>query len=120
MVAALVLLLLAPENEVQDAELKARQALTEGRPAEALEHFEEAIRAAGDTPTKLRLRDDYRAVGWAEPRPTNQAEDLTLAVHIRNEKLRVLTKAAERFEKDDWLHAAIILRHAIQQRPPRS
>ncbi|MHC4547533.1 MAG: hypothetical protein ACYTEZ_02050 [Planctomycetota bacterium] len=115
MLAALALLLLAPDAAVQEAEAKARQALTQGNVAGALEHLEIALRAAEETATKLRLRDAYLEAGWTEPRGASLAELNRVAAHIRSERIRVWTTAAERFERDDQLHAAIILRRAVAE-----
>ena len=113
MILALLIQLLAPDRAVADAEAKAAQALTEGRVAEALDGFEEAIRAAGDTATKLRLRDRYIEAGWVEPRPLNAAEELAVEIHVRNEKLRVYGAAADRFERTDRPQAAILMRRVL-------
>jgi hypothetical protein len=111
----LALLLLAPDTAVEEAETKAQQALAAARVAEALEHFETAIRAADDTPTKLRLRDAYTNAGWAEPRRISLVEANRLGVFIRSERIRVYTKAAQDCENNDQRHAAIILRRAIAE-----
>ena len=111
--AAFVILLLAPETGVAEAETKARQALTAGEVDEARGHYEAAIRAAESTAEKLRLRDLYLKAGWAEPRPANQKEQLRIETHIRNEKIRLYGKAADRFEGADKLHAAIIMRRVL-------
>ncbi|UCE87588.1 MAG: hypothetical protein JSU66_07715, partial [Deltaproteobacteria bacterium] len=109
----LLLVLAAPPDTALEAELEAEQALRAGRVAEALDLYEGAIRLAEETPTKARLRDLYRKAGWAEPRPTNQAEELAISIHIRNERMRVTQSAAQRFENQGQLHAAIILRRAL-------
>ncbi|MHC5031152.1 MAG: hypothetical protein ACYTGU_09875, partial [Planctomycetota bacterium] len=115
MLLVLALLLLAPDTAVEEAETKAQQALAAARVAEALEHFETAIRAADDTPTKLRLRDAYTNAGWAEPRRISLVEANRLGVFIRSERIRVYTKAAQDCENNDQRHAAIILRRAIAE-----
>ncbi|MHC4133843.1 MAG: hypothetical protein ACYS0K_02540 [Planctomycetota bacterium] len=115
MLPVLAFLLLAPNTAVQEAETKAQQALADGRVAEALGHFETAIRAAEDTGRKLRLRDAYAGAGWAEPRRASLVEATRLGVFIRNERIRVYAKAAEQCESDDQRHAAIILRRAVAE-----
>jgi hypothetical protein len=114
----LVLLLLAPDAAVEEAETKAQQALADGRVAEALDHFETAIRAADDTGAKLRLRDAYTRAGWAEPRRTNLAEAARLGAFINNERIRVYAHAAQQCEGADQPHAAIILRRAVADLGP--
>lgn len=110
---ALVLQILAPDAGAGEAETKAAQALREGNVAAALEGYEEAIRAADDTPTKLRLRDLYIAAGWAEPRPSNAAEEAQLQAYVREEKIRVYGAAADRFEGEDRIQAAILVRRVL-------
>jgi len=111
--ALLALILLAPESGVAAAETEALKALAAGDVAGALNHFEAAIRAADDTPTKARLRDLYRKAGWAEPRPTNHAEQLKLAGHVQAEKIRVFAAEAGRLEREGRIHAAILVRRSI-------
>ena len=110
---ALLLRLLAPGGAVEEAETKAAQALREGRVADALASYEDAIRAAEDTRAKLRLRDLYRAAGWVEPRPLSGAEEAEIQIRVRDEKLRVYGAAAERFEGADRIQAAILLRRVL-------
>jgi hypothetical protein len=112
-VAGLLLLLLAPNAAVAEAEGKAKEALGQGKVLEALAFYEEALRAAADTATKARLRDAYVAAGWTEPPPTNLAEQLVLTRHIHDEKLRIFGQAADRFEGRDEPHAAILVRRAM-------
>jgi len=109
----LVFLILAPDTAVQEAETKAQQALANRQVAEALGHYEAAIRAAEDTASKLRLRDAYVGAGWAEPRIANLAEEARLGVFIRNERIRVYAEAADGAEADGDRHAAISLRRAV-------
>jgi len=111
----LVLLLLAPESSVEEAETKAQQALANGKVAEALDHFETAIRAADSTASKLRLRDAYVGAGFVEPRIANLAEEARLGVFIRNERIRVYAEAAKGAETDGDRHTAIILRRAVAE-----
>jgi len=113
--SVLALLLLAPDAAVQESETKAQQALAEGRVAEALGHFEAAIRAADDTGSKLRLRDAYAGAGWAAPRRISVVEATRLGAFIRNERVRVYAKAATQCEGADQPHAAIILRRAVAE-----
>jgi hypothetical protein len=110
---ALVFQLLAADAATGEAEAKAAQALRDGNVAGALEAYEEAIRAATDTPQKLRLRDLYVAAGWAEPRPATAAEEAQVQVHVRNEKERVYALEADKFEGSGRLHAAILLRRVL-------
>ena len=113
MLVPLFLLLLAPEVSPGESEAKAEQALREGKIAEALASYEDAIREADDTPTKLRLRDLYIAAGWTEPRPTSAVEDARLAAFINEEKMRVFGAAADRFERDDRIQAAILMHRVL-------
>lgn len=115
MLLALIVQLLAPGGALEEAETKAAQALREGNVSLALEAYEEAIRAASDTPTKLRLRDLYRAAGWAGPRPLNAAEETRIGIHVSEERLRVYAAAAERFEGADRIQAAILLRRVLAE-----
>ncbi|MCK6458378.1 MAG: hypothetical protein L6Q95_00615 [Planctomycetes bacterium] len=115
MLPALLLLILLPEASPEEAEAKAEQALREGDHPKALDGFEEAIRLATDTATKLRLRDRYVAAGWAEPRPLAPPEEAQLAVYIREEKVRVFGAAADRFEGEDRIQAAILLRNVLAE-----
>ncbi|MFI5403370.1 MAG: hypothetical protein ACHQ1G_10565, partial [Planctomycetota bacterium] len=110
---ALIVQLLVPGGTLEEAEAKAGQALREGKVAAALEAYEEAIRAAPDTGTKLRLRDLYRAAGSADARPQSSAEERQIQMLVRDEKLRVYGSAADRFEGADRLQAAILLRRVI-------
>jgi hypothetical protein len=110
---ALIVQILAPSGDLEAAETKAAQALREGNVAAALEAYEEAIRVAPDTPTKLRLRDLYRAAGWVEPRPEAAAEEAQVQVYVREEKLRVFGAAADRFEGADRIQAAILMRRVL-------
>jgi len=111
--ALLLLLLCAPDSAVQEAEDKARQALTAGDKSAALDHFEAAIRAETTTAGKARLRDAYRAVGWVDPREPSTAERRALGILIQQEKIRVFDKAAGSFVGQGKRHAAIIMRKAI-------
>jgi hypothetical protein len=112
---ALLALLLLPEASPEEAEAKAAQALREGDVPAALDAYEEAIRLAPDTPAKLRLRDRYIAAGWAEPRPMSPAEEAQLGVHIREERLRIFGAAADRFENEDRIQAAILMRNVLAE-----
>jgi len=112
---ALFLLLLAPEISPGESEAKAAQALREGNVPEALSAYEDAIREASDTPTKLRLRDLYIAAGWAEPRPASAVEEAQLGAYIREEKMRVFGAEADRFEGADRIQAAILMRNVLAE-----
>ncbi|HEX5138589.1 MAG TPA: hypothetical protein VFY93_16575 [Planctomycetota bacterium] len=114
MLPALLALVLMPEaSSPEEAEAKATQALTAGDIPAALDAFEEAIRLVPDTPRKLRLRDRYIAAGWAEPRPPSPREEEALAGFVREEKLRVFGLAADRFEQEDRIQAAILMRNVL-------
>jgi len=109
----LALALLTPSGAVADAEEAAREALRAGRRAEALSHFETALRAAGETAEKARLRDLYLDAGWAEPREVSGLERRVLTGHVASERRRLIDRAARRFENRGKLHAALILRRAL-------
>jgi len=111
--AGVLLLLVVQTASVDEAEVAAQQALASGDRLLALEQFETALRAAEDTGTKARLRDAYREVGWVEPQPLNHAEDMGLALHIRNERVRLAGKAADSFAGSGKIHAAILLERFI-------
>ena len=113
MTAILLLLLFAPDPAVEEAETKARQALTAGDKSAALAHFEAALRAEKTTAGKARLRDAYIGVGWVEPNEPSAAERRALGVLIQQEKIRVFDKAAGRFVGQGKRHASIIMRKAI-------
>lgn len=106
-------LLGAPGPTVEESELKAQQALAKGLVAQALDAYEEAIRAAEETATKARLRDAYRKAGWAEPRLMTLEEGQIAARHIREERIRVLDLGASRMEEASQLHGAILVRRSI-------
>ncbi|MGQ0612199.1 MAG: hypothetical protein ACT4PV_00400 [Planctomycetaceae bacterium] len=110
----LLLLLAAPGTAALEAEAKAKEALAAGRLAEALDQFETALRLADTTAEKARLRDAYRASGWAEPRPVSQAEGDVVVAHIRAEKVRVWRAEADRLEREEKLCGAILLRKSLQ------
>ena len=115
MLTVALLLLLAPNPAVQEAETKAQQALTAGDKAEALAQFEAAIRAEPDTFAKQRLRDAYRRVGWVEPRRPSTMESRMVDTLIREEKIRVFDRAAGNLVGQGKRRAAIVLHKAIIQ-----
>jgi len=99
--------------EARGAETEALQALTAGHRLAALGHYERALRAVPDTATKGRLRDAYLKVGWVEPRPMSLREQRKAAGHIMEERIRLWGKAADRFAKQGWRSAAIMMRRVI-------
>ncbi|MFQ5845867.1 MAG: hypothetical protein ACE5JG_12865, partial [Planctomycetota bacterium] len=107
------LILAAAPRSVAEAEDKAQQALTAGKPAEALRWFEEGIRRASGMATQLRLRDAYLGVGWTPPRPQGPRERAAVAAAVQEEKLRLWRKAAEDFEGTGRLHAALLVRRRV-------
>lgn len=115
MIAGWILLLLAPSAAVQEAELKAQQALASGRTLEGLESLEEAIRLADDTPTKARLRDAYLKAGWADPLPLSELEGQIVTRHIREERIRVWELGADRMENAGKLPGAILVRRGLME-----
>ncbi|MEM8886256.1 MAG: hypothetical protein AAGD14_19515, partial [Planctomycetota bacterium] len=113
MIAALLLLLLAPDPRAE-AEAQAKEALAAGEKLEALTQIETAMRNVESMREKARLRDWYRKVGWVAPPPVNAAEKLTLGIHVNNEKIRIYDRAAGRLAGQGKRRAAIILRRAIK------
>jgi len=113
--AATVLCLLLAPDPVAEAEAEAAQALTENRISDALEDYETALRAAEETPVKARERDAYLKAGWADPPTVKLAELEVLALHVRQERLRVWGQAADRLQRDKMPNASIVVRRAIAE-----
>jgi len=113
--AAVLLLLLAPSPAAQEAEAKAQKALTAGDRGEALAQYEAAIRAEPTTFAKQGFRDAYRKVGWVEPRRPSPTESRMVDTLVREEKIRVFGKAAGSLASQGKRRAAIVLRKAIIQ-----
>ncbi|MHC4222532.1 MAG: tetratricopeptide repeat protein [Planctomycetota bacterium] len=115
MIAGFLLIALAQASPVAEAELEARQAVAAGETDRALSLLEAALRTATEDSEKARLRDAYLGVGWGEPPPLNQGERHTLAIYVRNERMRVMDQAASRVQNEGKLHAAIMLRQEIRR-----
>lgn len=106
-------MLVAQGGVAEQAESQARKALQDGRRLEALAFYEQALRSAQGTAGKARLRDAYIAAGWAEPPRLSPTEERVLADHVRAERLRLYTRAADRFAGGDRIHAAILMRRVV-------
>ena len=116
MLAAALLVLLAPAAEVKEAEEQARAHHAAGRKLEALRSWEAAIRATDETVEKARLRDAYLAAGWGDPARVNSRERLKLRGHMLAEVQRVYGKAADDLAGRGDRHAAILVRRALIER----